>query len=929
MRVRSSVRRIVQMMAIVLCLFVSMSSVFAAVNVTPQGKPDGSISVTGTSDHKKAPVALLVKEGNETRYINQGMTNDQGEYEFSFQLDPEKAYTGKVNVEGETKTFAISTKKQGEGGGTGNSGNPETPKPGTDKSKTIYLRIEGYNQTILPRTAITVDNFDLTPYLGRASGSSATPSDGWGPDKLPNVTAIHGIIRGLEQAGINPKDHQSGADIQDYGWGLYVAMIGGEREFDHRSTSGWMYRVNDELPSIGGQGYVLKDGDDMVWYFAAYGYDNMYSKIAANKTSVKPKEEIEVTLTSPDKGPVKNAVIYVNGQEAKNSGRKVSTDEQGKAKLTFDRPGSYTISAERFKQDIRDLIRPNPIKIEVNGEAAAPISIEELKKQFEELLAAANKEEDMVALIRQAVDQAVEAKRENDTQITEAIKNMQTIAGWIDKAAAKASMPASFTALAECNLRLLELAGELVDKPLSEAAKKEIEAVAIILLNGYVTTISKADEAGENAEAFVRLIKAVDKLHGKIDEKKIRPVIERLLSKSMEIAVKKEHIQDDGTKLLVIIDDTIIKEIERVQQKQKAIKQGIATSKLNATYLLDKPLTLLIPPGKSDKVRIQIDKEILDRLVNSINIRTQAAQFTLQPAAFAGVIEQGKVLTLQLDKVDAADYPTGFVSASESVHSMFLIDATVTGATVVPQQPIMFAIPYELPEGAALPAVYTSIKNERVSVPTTYNKDEKMLVTTLSAPGPVLVLTGQTGAYTDLAGFEWAKEAIYALKQKGIISGTSEMTFSPGKSITRAEFAALLARAYEQPATEKKLIPFRDVTADKWYAKDISVVYHAGIMTGISVDRFGPEQVISREEAAAVVSRLLKQKKGIGPQQPIELSFKDKQAISEWARQDIAFAVQQGIITGMGDQTFAPKRQVKRAEAAVMLYGLERLLTGK
>ncbi|MBN6185718.1 S-layer homology domain-containing protein [Aneurinibacillus sp. BA2021] len=927
MNIRNNVRRIIQWVAIVVCLFLSMSPAFAAVTATPTGNPDGSVSITGTSNYKDAPVGLQVKEGNDIRYFDQGMTDGNGAYQFSFQVDQDKSYTGKVNIEGETKTFPISTKAQG-GNGTTPGGSGTT----TAKSKTFYLRIEGYNRTLLPRTAITADNFDLTPYLGSASGSSATPSAGWGPDKLPNVTALHGIVRGLEQIGINPKDHQSGADIQDYGWSLYVAMIGGEREFDHRSTSGWMYRVNDTLPSVGSQAYSLENGDDMVWYFSAYGYDNAYSKIEANKTSVNPKEEVEITLTEPSKGPIKNAILYVNGQEAKVGGQKVTTNEQGKAKLTFDRPGSYAVSAERFKQDIRDLVRPHPVTIQVTGEAAPSVPVAQLKKTFEDVLAA-NKEDELVAVIKQAVDQTADAKRETSTQLKDVSKDLQLITGWIEKAEAKVSKPASFTTLAECRLRLLEVAGELTTASLDGEDKKILEETITALFAGYGSTLAKAEQTAVNAEGLLRLVTAVDKLYGKLDEKKVQQTVGQVFTKLTQLAIKKEQMKNDGSKSTVTLDDTIMKDIQRIQQQQKVVQKGLETSKFKLANLAKQPITIVIPSEKSNKVRIQLKDDVLVKLPDTIQIRTDALQVTFMPKAFTGQIGKGETLVLHLDTVAVADYPKELVSATDKVRAMLAIDTTSVGKTVLPTEPLTVSIPYEQKANTKLPDVYTSVKNQRVTVPAVYNAEEKMLVVTLVQPGTVLLLDNDgatssvgTQTYKDLTGFEWAQEAIYALQQKGIISGTSKTTFAPGRSITRAEFAALLARAYK-PATAEGTAPsFRDVGESKWYTESIQHVYRMGVMKGVSEDRFGPEQAMSREEAAVVITRLLKQHKELAIETVAPLSFKDQQSISAWAKQDIALAAQQGIVSGMTDQTFAPKKPVTRAEAAVMLHRLEQKL---
>jgi hypothetical protein len=132
-----------------------------------------------------------------------------------------------------------------------------------EESKTVYIRIEGYDHTILPRTKIQVPVFDLTEYVRKGTGDSATDGGNWGVDQFKSPTVAHAIIKALESNGIR-------YDFQDYGWGLYVAMIDGEREKDHKGLSGWMYRLNNKLPQIGCQGKGINDEDELVWYYGAY-----------------------------------------------------------------------------------------------------------------------------------------------------------------------------------------------------------------------------------------------------------------------------------------------------------------------------------------------------------------------------------------------------------------------------------------------------------------------------------------------------------------------------------------------------------------------------------------------------------------------------------------------------------------------------------
>ena len=238
--------------------------------------------------------------------------------------------------------------------------------------KTVNIRVEGYDRTFVPRTQITVEAFNLNPYLGPATGSSATASKGWGIDKFKEPTNAHALVRVLEKYGFQKG---SGYDFQDYGWGLYMAMIGGNREFDYRSTSGWMYRVNNVLPNVGCQGTALNNEDEILWYFGAYGFDTLATELKVNTTSVSVGQSITISLNGIKndvntwkeyREPVKGATIYSNKSPLNIDGNNILTNESGKATIKFDKPGTYILSAERINnKNLKDIVRPQPVIITV------------------------------------------------------------------------------------------------------------------------------------------------------------------------------------------------------------------------------------------------------------------------------------------------------------------------------------------------------------------------------------------------------------------------------------------------------------------------------------------------------------------------------------------------------------------------------------
>ncbi len=167
----------------------------------------------------------------------------------------------------------------------------------------------------------------------------------------------------------------------------------------------------------------------------------------------------------------------------------------------------------------------------------------------------------------------------------------------------------------------------------------------------------------------------------------------------------------------------------------------------------------------------------------------------------------------------------------------------------------------------------------------------------------------------------WAKREIDQLTAAGIVQGRGYGLFEPETFITRAEFSAILARAFE-------LAPiyyegqFSDVKYHNWYAGAVAVVTKHGIAQGTSETTFSPELPITREEMAVMIMRAYRktgaQTKGSN------LGYTDVSTISQWALSDVGEANALGLLSGLPDGSFQPKRNATRAEATVTI---KRMLT--
>jgi hypothetical protein len=178
--------------------------------------------------------------------------------------------------------------------------------------------------------------------------------------------------------------------------------------------------------------------------------------------------------------------------------------------------------------------------------------------------------------------------------------------------------------------------------------------------------------------------------------------------------------------------------------------------------------------------------------------------------------------------------------------------------------------------------------------------------------------------FRDLNG-HWAKQEVELLASKLVIKGITETDFAPGSEITRAQFASLLVRALGL-TEDKTSAQFNDVRAADWYAGAIGAAVKGGLVTGFENNAFKPNDRITRQEMAVMISRAIKTAGttvDVSENQNQLLSqFKDKTAISSWAEQAVAQSIDAKIINGMTASSFAPAENASRAQAAVMLKRL-------
>lgn len=168
------------------------------------------------------------------------------------------------------------------------------------------------------------------------------------------------------------------------------------------------------------------------------------------------------------------------------------------------------------------------------------------------------------------------------------------------------------------------------------------------------------------------------------------------------------------------------------------------------------------------------------------------------------------------------------------------------------------------------------------------------------------------------------KQAIQFLASKGIVAGKDNGNFEPDSLLTRAEFTAMLVRAFyalDKTATES----FSDVHPPQWHQPYIASSEKKNIVAGYPDGTFKPDHTISREEMTAIGARSLHEKKHyFYPSNPEDYlsQFVDKETISNWAKPTMSLAVKQRLIDVPADKRIKAREAVTRGEAARMLYRL-------
>ena len=181
--------------------------------------------------------------------------------------------------------------------------------------------------------------------------------------------------------------------------------------------------------------------------------------------------------------------------------------------------------------------------------------------------------------------------------------------------------------------------------------------------------------------------------------------------------------------------------------------------------------------------------------------------------------------------------------------------------------------------------------------------------------------TAPAPRFTDVPEGYWSHAQIERAAELGLISGYADGSFHPGASVTRAQFVTMLWRLAGKPAAAAEP-GFTDLAGcNSDFRAAIAWAAEKGITTGVTATAFQPDRAIDRQQAMAILFRY---SGGVSGMESLltgvyDSQFKDSGDIAPSLKPGVYWAVYQGVVGGVTQDTLAPRSTATRAQIAVIL----------
>jgi parallel beta-helix repeat protein len=180
-------------------------------------------------------------------------------------------------------------------------------------------------------------------------------------------------------------------------------------------------------------------------------------------------------------------------------------------------------------------------------------------------------------------------------------------------------------------------------------------------------------------------------------------------------------------------------------------------------------------------------------------------------------------------------------------------------------------------------------------------------------------VSSNASSFSDVSSNYWAAQFIQQLSGRGVIAGFPDGSFRPEEPVTRAQFAAMVNKAFKK-AQQRQAINFTDVPSNYWASSAIRQAYSIGFLSGYPSNRFQPNQAIPRQQVLVSLANGL----GYTPSGNTESTlkyFNDASKIANYARNPIAAATKKQIVVNYPNvKSLNPTATATRAQVAAFIY---------
>lgn len=313
--------------------------------------------------------------------------------------------------------------------------------------------------------------------------------------------------------------------------------------------------------------------------------------------------------------------------------------------------------------------------------------------------------------------------------------------------------------------------------------------------------------------------------------------------------------------------------------------------------------------------------------VQALTVNAGVASVSIPVGSLGEISNTAKVMQLSVNQLntDALSEEIRKVVGPQPVFdfNLFADDQKISNFSGT--APVEISVPYtlkpgEAPENAVVYFINDKGQLESLSF-SRYDEKTKTMVFYTNHFSKYAIMTAESNSFEDLSGYSWADPSIRGLYARSIIKGMDNRHFAPGQTLTRGQFIKMLMGTLNLSGGENQQ-RFKDVPPTHWAYSSVMEAYNLKIADAAEDTFFGVDAHITREEVALIAYKAM-QKKGIALKTPVgSIPLKDMDMASDSAQQAVKTLYASGIVNGDAAGMFNPKKNLTRAEAAVIIYKL-------